>query len=202
MKTVSRIAIVLAIAAPVLALAQTSTWTIDTAHTRAGFSVKHLVISDVKGEFGSTTGKAQIDDADLSKSSVEAVIAVSTVDTRDPKRDGHLRSADFFDVTKYPEITFKSTKVEAGPEGKLNVVGNLTIRGTTKVVTLDGELTKAITDPWGNTRRGFAATTKVNRKDFGVSWGGVTDAGPVVGNDVKIDIQAELVKDKAPAPKS
>jgi len=202
MKKSIRIAAALVAAVPALALAQASTWNIDSAHTRAGFSVKHLVISDVKGEFTKTTGKAVLDEKDLAKSTVEASIAVASVDTREPKRDGHLKSADFFDAEKFPLITFKSTKVEPAADGKLKVEGNLTIRGTTKPVTLDGELTKTITDPWGNERRGFSATTKVNRRDFGVSWGGVSDASPVVGDEVRIDIQAELVKEKAPAPKS
>ncbi|HTP49907.1 MAG TPA: YceI family protein [Anaeromyxobacteraceae bacterium] len=202
MKNLIRILAAAAVAAPALPLADAATWNIDPSHTRAGFSVKHLVITDVKGEFQKTSGKAQIDEQDLSKSSVEAAIATASIDTREAKRDGHLKSADFLDVEKFPEITFKSTKVEASADGKLKIAGNLTIRGTTKPVTLDGELTKTITDPWGNTRRGFSATTKVNRRDFGVSWGGITDAGPVVGDEVRIDIQAELIKDKGAAAKS
>jgi len=196
-----RTAAALAAALPALALADASTWTIDPAHTRVGFSVKHLVISDVKGEFLKAAGKATLDDKDLSRSSVEANIATASIDTREPKRDTHLKSPDFLDAEKCPELTFKSTKVEAKPDGTLKIFGDLTIRCNTKAVTLDGEITKAITDPWGNTRRGFSATTKVNRRDFGVSWSGPTDAGPVVGDEVKIDIQAELLKAK-PGDKS
>jgi polyisoprenoid-binding protein YceI len=183
---------------PAFALGQATTWNIDSSHTRTGFSVKHLVISDVRGEFAKTAGKAQIDDADLSKSSVEVTIEVGSVDTRDEKRDNHLKSADFFDAAKFPAITFKSTKVVAGKDGALTVTGNLTMHGVTKPVTLEGSITKAITDPWGLTRRGASFTGKLDRKEWGVSWSKVTDVGAVVGDEVKLDIQSELVKD---APK-
>lgn len=195
--TTVRILVALAAALPVLARAQASAWNIDASHTRVGFSVKHLVISDVKGEFLKTSGKADLDDNDLSKSRVEATIVAASVDTREPKRDNHLRSADFLDADRCKELSFQSTKVEADASGKLTIAGNLTIRCTTKPVVLRGEITKAITDPWGNTRRGFQATTSINRRDFGVSWGGATDVTPVVGDEVKIDIQAELVKAKS-----
>jgi polyisoprenoid-binding protein YceI len=180
---------------PAFALGQATTWNIDSSHTRTGFSVKHLVISDVRGEFAKTAGKAQIDDADLSKSSVEVTIEVGSVDTRDEKRDNHLKSADFFDAAKFPTITFKSTKVVAGKDGALTVTGNLTMHGVTKPVTLEGSITKAITDPWGLTRRGASFTGKLDRKEWGVSWSKVTDVGAVVGDEVKLDIQAEVVKD-------
>ena len=182
--------------APALAFGQSATWNIDSSHTRAGFSVKHLVISDVKGEFAKTAGKAQIDDADVSKSSVEVTIEVGSIDTRDEKRDNHLKSADFFDAAKFPAITFKSTKVVAGKDGALTIDGNLTMHGVTKPVTLEGSITKAITDPWGLTRRGASFTGKLDRKEWGVSWSKVTDVGAVVGDEVKLDIQAELVKDQ------
>ena len=180
---------------PALALGQATTWNIDSSHTRTGFSVKHLVISDVKGEFGKTAGKVQIDDADLSRSSVEVTIEVGSVDTRDEKRDNHLKSADFFDAAKFPTITFKSTKVVAGKDGALTMTGNLTMHGVTKPVTLEGSITKAITDPWGLSRRGASFTGKLDRKEWGVSWSKVTDVGAVVGDEVKLDIQAEVVKD-------
>ena len=188
-------ALALAIA-PALAFGQVATWNIDGSHTRTGFSVKHLVISDVKGEFAKTEGKAQIDEADLSKSSVEVTIDAASVDTRDAKRDNHLKSADFFDVAKFPTITFKSTKVEAGKDGALTVTGDLTMHGVTKPVTLEGSITKAITDPWGNTRRGASFTGKLDRKAWGISWSKVADVGAVAGDEVKLDIQAELVKDQ------
>jgi polyisoprenoid-binding protein YceI len=196
MNRLSRIAAAVAVLAPALALGQTTAWTIDASHSRVGFSVKHLVISDVKGEFSKLSGTAQIDDADLSKSSVEATIDAGSVDTRDAKRDGHLKSPDFFDVAKYPTITFKSTKVVAGKDGALQVTGDLTMRGVTKSVTLDGEISKAITDPWGLTRRGVSLTGKIDRKAWGVSWSKTTDVGAVVGDEVKLDIQAEVVKDQ------
>ena len=183
---------------PAFALGQATTWNLDSSHTRTGFSVKHLVISDVKGEFGKTSGKAQIDDADLSKSSVELTIEVGSVDTRDPKRDNHLKSADFLDAATFPTITFKSTKVVAGKDGALTVTGDLTMRGVTKPVTLEGSITKAITDPGGFTRRGASFAGKLDRKEWGVSWSKVIDVGAVVGDEVKLDIQSELVKD---APK-
>jgi polyisoprenoid-binding protein YceI len=196
MNRMTRITALALAIAPALAFGQAATWNIDGSHTRAGFSVKHLVISDVKGEFARTEGKAQIDDADLSKSSVEVTIDAASVDTRDAKRDGHLKSVDFFDVAKFPTITFKSTKVEAGKDGALTVTGDLTMHGVTKPVTLEGSITKAITDPWGNSRRGASFTGKLDRKAWGISWGKMTDVGAVAGDEVKLDIQAELVKDQ------
>jgi len=196
MNRMTRITALALAIAPALAFGQTAAWNIDASHTRTGFSVKHLVISDVKGEFAKTNGKAQIDDADLSKSSIEVTIEAASVDTRDEKRDNHLKSADFFDVAKYPTITFKSTKVEAGKDGALTVTGDLTMHGVTKPVTLEGSITKAITDPWGLTRRGASFTGKLDRKAWGITWGKMTDVGAVVGDEVKLDIQAELVKDQ------
>jgi len=188
-------ALALAIA-PALAFGQVATWNIDGSHTRTGFSVKHLVISDVKGEFAKTEGKARIDEADLSKSSIEVTIDAASVDTRDAKRDNHLRSADFFDVAKFPTISFKSTKIEAGKDGALTVTGDLNMHGVTKPVTLEGSITKAITDPWGNTRRGASFTGKLDRKAWGISWSKVADVGAVAGDEVKLDIQAELVMEQ------
>jgi polyisoprenoid-binding protein YceI len=192
----TRIAALALAIAPALAFGQAATWNIDSSHSRAGFSVKHLVISDVKGEFDKLSGKVQLDDADLSKSSVEVTIEAASISTRDEKRDAHLKSADFFDVAKFPTITFKSTKVEAGKDGALTVTGDLTMHGVTKPVTLEGALTKAITDPWGNARRGASFGGKLDRKAWGISWGKVTDVGAVVGDEVKLDIQAEIVKEQ------
>ena len=187
--------------APALALAETSSFKIDSAHTQTTFAVRHLVISTVRGEFSKVEGSAVIDDADLTKSSVQASIDVASVNTREPKRDTHLKSADFFDAEKFPKITFKSTKVEKAGEGTLKVTGDLTIRGVTKSVVLDVTgPTKEIKDGWGMTRRGLSATTKVNRKDFGVSWNSMIEAGPVVGDEITILIEAELIKDQ-PAKK-
>jgi len=178
--------------APALAFGQAATWNVDGAHTRAGFSVKHLVISDVKGDFDKLSGKAQVDEADLSKSSIEVTIEAASISTRDEKRDNHLKSPDFFDVAKFPTLTFKSTKVVAGKDGALTITGDLTMRGVTKPVTLDGSITNVITDPQGNSRRGVSVNGKLNRKDFGVSYG----PAAIVGDEVKLDIQAELVLPK------
>lgn len=184
------------------ALAQTSTWKIDGSHTHASFSVKHLVISNVRGEFGKTEGTLTLDEADVTKSRVEATIDVASLDTREPKRDEHLRSPDFFDVAKFPKMTFRSTKVERAGEGKLKVTGDLTLRGVTRPVVLDvAGPTAEIKDPWGNARRGVSATATINRKDFGVAWSKLIEAGPVVGDEVKIELEAELIKDQPPAKK-
>jgi polyisoprenoid-binding protein YceI len=190
-RTIRIAALALALA-PALASAQTTTWNVDGSHSRAGFSVKHLVISDVKGEFEKLSGKAQVDEADLSKSSVEVTIEAGSISTRDEKRDNHLKSPDFFDVAKFPTVTFKSTKIVAGKDGAITVTGDLTMRGVTKPVTLEGAITNAITDPQGNSRRGVSVTGKLNRKDFGVSYG----PAAIVGDEVKLDIQAELVLPK------
>ena len=196
MNRMTRIAALALAVAPALAFGQATTWNVDPSHTRVGFSVKHLVISDVKGEFSKVSGKAQLDESDLSKSSVEMTIEVASVDTRDEKRDTHLKSADFFDAAKFPTITFKSTKVVAGKDGAVTVTGDLTMRGVTKPVTLEGSISKTIVDPWGLSRRGVSFTGKLNRKEWGVSWSKVTDVGAVVGDEVKLDIQAEITKEQ------
>lgn len=181
--------------APALGLAQATTWSLDPNHTHSAFTIRHLVITNVRGEFGKTTGTVTLDEKDVSKSSVEATIETASIDTRVSDRDTHLRSPDFFDVAKYPTITFKSTKVEKAGEGKLKVTGDLTMHGVTKPVVLKVEgPTKEIKDPGGNIRRGIAASTTVNRRDFGLTWGKMVEAGPVVGDEVKIEIEAELVK--------
>jgi polyisoprenoid-binding protein YceI len=188
------LAVAVALIAPVLAFAQSS-WVIEPNHTHASFTVRHLVISNVRGEFGKTAGVIHLDEKDVTKSTVEATIETGTIDTRVPDRDTHLRSPDFFDVAKYPKMTFKSTKVEKAGEGKLKVTGNLTIKDVTKPVVLDvSGPTGEIKDPWGNTRRGIAASTKINRRDFGLNWGKVIEAGPVVGDEVTIEIEGELLK--------
>ena len=197
MNRIARIAAVAALALPGLALGATSTWNIDPAHTHAGFGVKHLVITTVKGEFAKTAGTLVLDESDITRSRVEVTIDVASVDTREPKRDDDLRSPNFFDAAKYPTITFKSTKVEKAGENRLKVTGDLTMHGVTRPVTLDVEgPTKEIKDPWGNVKRGVSATAKVNRKDFGLTWNAMIDAGPVVGDQVSIEIDSELTKAK------
>jgi len=169
-------------------------WNLDGAHTQTSFSVKHLLISNVRGDFDKTAGKVMLDEADLTKSTVEATIQVASISTRDEKRDGHLKSPDFFDAAKFPTITFKSTKVEKAGDG-LKVTGDLTMHGVTRPVVLDVTgLTKEMTDPYGLTRRGVSATAKLNRKDFGVSYG----PDSVVSDQVTITIEAELIKAKPP----
>jgi polyisoprenoid-binding protein YceI len=183
------------LAFPALAAAQATTWNIDPAHTHSSFTIRHLVISNVRGEFGKTTGTIVLDEKDLSRSSVEAAVDTSTIDTRVADRDTHLKSPDFFDVQKYPAMTFKSTKVEKAGKGKLKVTGNLTIKDVTRPVVLNVEgPTAEIKDPWGKTRRGLSATTTINRKDFGLNWSKMVEAGPVVGDEVKIEIEAELLQ--------
>lgn len=180
---------------PTLALADS--YKLDPSHSVTSFAVKHLVISTVRGEFTKLDGSAVIDDADLSKSKVEATIDIASVSTREPKRDAHLKSPEFFDAAKFPKMTFKSTKVEKAGDGALKVTGDLTIRGVTKPVVFDvAGPTKEVTDPWGNVRRGLSASTRISRKDFGVSWSAVVEAGPVVGDEVAIQIDAELIKDQ------
>ena len=181
---------------PALALADVTTWNIDPLHTQSEFSVKHLVISTVKGEFGKTAGVLKIDDKDITRSSVEATIDTTSINTRIADRDTHLKSPDFFDVAKYPTITFKSTKVEKAGDGLL-VTGDLTMKNVTKPVTLTVTgPSPEIKDPWGNARRGLSARGKLNRKDFGLMWSKAVEAGPVVGDDVNIEIDAEIVKAK------
>ena len=188
-----------AVVAP--AFAQTATWNIDTSHSAAHFAVRHMMVSTVRGDFGKTSGTIEFDGKDVKSIKAEATIDVATVDTRDPKRDEHLKSADFFDVAKFPTITFKSKRAEAAGPGKFKLVGDLTMRGVTKEVTLDVEgPTTAIKDQRGNSRVGATATTKINRQDFGVSWNRTLDAGGlVVGDEVTISIDLELIKPAVPA---
>jgi polyisoprenoid-binding protein YceI len=198
----SRTAAIAGLAA-VLALpagAATSEWKIDPQHSSAQFSVRHMAISTVRGAFSKVNGSILLDDTDITKSSVDVTIDVSTVDTREPDRDKDLRSDKFFDVAHFPTMTFKSKKVEQVAPGRLKVTGDLTIRGTTKVVVLDVEgPTLPVKDPWGNVRAAVTATSKINRQDFGVKWNATLDnGGVVVGDDVNITIDAEMIK-QAPA---
>jgi polyisoprenoid-binding protein YceI len=189
------LAAVLATSAP----ASTTTWKIDPAHTAAGFAVKYLMISTVRGEFKGVNGTVVWDDQDINKSSVDVTIDANTVDTSEPKRDADLRSPNFFDVAKYPTITFKSKKIEQVSSGKLRVTGDLTIHGVTKEIVLDVEgPTGPVKDPWGQTRVALNATTKVNRQDYGINWNNkMSDGGLVVSNDVNITIDLEMTKQEA-----
>ena len=173
-----------------------ATWDIDAGHSTAQFKVKHLMVTNVTGDFGKVTGVINYDPADLAKSSVDATIDATTVDTRNPDRDKHLKSPDFFDAEKFPTITFKSKKFEKAGEGKLKVTGDLTMHGVTKEVVLDvdGPLPE-VKDPWGNVKSGASATTKINRQEFGVSWSKTLDGGGlVVSDEVYVTIELELKK--------
>lgn len=182
------------------AFAQAATWEIDPSHSSIGFGVKHMMVSTVKGQFQKVTGKVEIDDKDLTKSSVDVTIDVGSITTHDEKRDAHLKSPDFFDVAKYPTATFKSTKVQKAGKDKLKVTGDLTLHGVTKPVVLEVEgPTAPFKTPFGTVVRGVHAIGKIDRKDFGIGWNKVLDNGGVlVGNEVKLDLSAELTE-KAPA---
>jgi polyisoprenoid-binding protein YceI len=175
---------------------QTSTWNIDPVHSTAQFKVKHMMISNVKGEFTKITGKLELDQSDITKSQVEAFIDAATINTREPDRDTHLKSADFLDVAKYPHLSFKSTQISKNGEGELSVEGDLTMHGVTRKAVFEVEGPSAPTkDPWGNTRIGLSATTRVNRKDFGLNWNTVLEAGGIlVGEEVAISLDVEFVK--------
>jgi polyisoprenoid-binding protein YceI len=176
-----------------------SSWDIDTAHTSTQFKVRHLMVSHVRGQLGAVTGSVKIDEQDLSRSRVDVRIDVRQLDTRDGKRDEHLRSADFFDVARYPEVAFRSTAVLPGRDGGLQVTGDLTVRDVTRPITLEVDpLPPAVSDPWGNVKRGATARASLNRKDFGLLWNVALETGGVlVGEKVDIEIEVELVKARA-----
>jgi polyisoprenoid-binding protein YceI len=195
MKSVRNIAFVLAaVALPALA----ADYSIDSAHSAAQFSVRHLMVSNVRGEFSKVTGKVVYDDAKPTATTVEASVDVATVNTREPKRDEHLKSPDFFDAAKYPSFTFKSTSVKKTAQG-LDVSGQLTIHGVSKPVVLHvSGITKEIKDPFGLLRRGATATTVINRKDFGMTWNkGLDGGGVVVGDEVSITLDIEVTRKPA-----
>ncbi|HEY3381734.1 MAG TPA: YceI family protein [Vicinamibacterales bacterium] len=199
---VQTLAVLALTTAPVLAQ-QPMTWQVDTPHTAAQFSVRHMMVSNVRGEFTKTTGTVQWDGKDFSTAVVDVTIDAASISTREPRRDAHLKSADFFDVEKYPTLTFKSTKIEPAGPGKLRMAGNLTIRGVTKPVVFAVEgPTPPVKDPMGVQRVGASASTTINRKDFGVSFNAALETGGVVvGDEVAITVDIELVaKPAAPAP--
>ena len=174
----------------------TSTWNLDPAHTTAEFKVKHMMIANVKGRFANVSGTLIRDEADLTKDRVEATIEAASVDTSNDQRDGHLKSPDFFHVEKFPTLHFKSTGISVLGEGELSVEGDLTIRGVTRKVhfAVEGP-TPPAKDPWGNTRIGISASTKINRKDFGLTWNAALETGGIlVGDDVTISLDAQFVK--------
>jgi polyisoprenoid-binding protein YceI len=184
------------------ALASSDTYKIDPEHTSIGFRVTHLVFSKVPGFFRKFEGSLQLDPADLTKGSVSFTIDASSIDTNEPARDKHLRSDAFFDVDKFPKITFKSTQVRRVAGDKIQVDGNLTIRGITRLVTLDTEVLGLGPDGLGGERAGFEARTRINRQDYGVSFNDVVDGGGVLaGNDVDIVLNVEAMKQAPGAPR-
>ncbi len=175
-------------------------WKLDPAHTSAHFMVKHMMVSNIRGDFSKISGTASYDGKLLANSSVTAVIDASSINTNEPQRDQHLKSPDFFDVAKYPTVSFKSTKVEVQSNG-FKIIGDLTMHGVTKSVTLQAEpLPPAIKDPHGNLRTGTEATAKINRKDFGLAFDkNLDNGGALVGDDVDITIDVELIQKPATA---
>ncbi len=171
-------------------------WNLDPAHSVAEFKIKHMMISSVKGHFAGISGALTLDESNIANSRVEATIDASTVNTRDPQRDAHLKSADFFDVEKFPALTFRSTSIEPTGEGELAVTGDLTIHGVTRSVVFQVEgPTPPAKDPWGNTRIGLSAVAKINRKDFGLTWNAALETGGIlVGEEVTIALDVEFVK--------
>jgi polyisoprenoid-binding protein YceI len=178
------------------ASAATTTWNVDPAHSYAEFKVKHMMIANVKGSFSGLSGVLTEHTVDSSLSSVDASIPVDTVNTGDPQRDGHLKTAEFFDAEKFPTLNFKSTKVVKKGEGEYEVTGDLTIHGVTKSVTFAVEGPSAPgKDPWGRTKIGLSATTKINRKDFGLTWNAALETGGfLVGDDVAVTLEVQFTK--------
>ncbi len=175
-------------------MAPAGTWEIDPAHTNVEFAVRHLMIATVRGRFGGVSGWLT-PDAAPGETLVDITIDASTVDTRESKRDAHLRSADFLDVEKHARIRFEGRRIEPGADGRFSLVGDLMIRGIRKEVVLDVEPQGEAVDPWGNERVGYAAKTRINRKDFGLEWNAALEAGGVVvGDEVKIRIDVEAIR--------
>ena len=176
-------------------------WKIDSAHSRVAFSVRHMMISNAHGQFNTVEGTVEFDEARPTRSAVEVQIAADSIDTREPKRDGHLRSPDFFDAAKYPYLTFKSRRVEVVDDSHGKIYGDLTIRGVTREVVLAVEYSGQAKAPYGITSAGFTATTRINRKDWGLNWNVALETGGVlVGDTVNISIELEIMKQGAPEP--
>ncbi len=195
-KLITLFTAVFALSLPVMALA--STWKIDPDHSNVGFKVRHLMVSNVKGSFEKFSGSVEINEKDITKSHVSVSIDTASVNTNVQKRDGHLKSADFFDVAKYPTMTFVSKKVVSAGKDRLKVTGDLSLHGVTREVVLDVEGPAVESkDPWGNYRSGVVATTKINRKDFGLLYNAALETGGVaVGEEVAITLEIEMIKGK------
>jgi polyisoprenoid-binding protein YceI len=176
-------------------LPETTTWQLDPAHSSIGFSVRHLMIATVKGSFGTFEASFSGDEKDLSNASVNVTIDVASIDTSNDQRDGHLRSADFFDAERFQNISFVGKRIEGNAFGDFKLIGDLTIRGVTKEVVLDATFEGRAKDPWGNSRLGYTAKGKINRSDFGLNWNQALEAGGVVVSDeVKISVEASFVR--------
>jgi polyisoprenoid-binding protein YceI len=172
-----------------------TTWSIDPAHSHVEFAIRHLMIATVKGRFAIVRGTIHSDDADPAKGKAEIEIDVDSIDTREPQRDAHLKSPDFFDTATYPKIVFKSTRITDVKGDRFTLVGDLTMHGVTREVALDVTAEGRAKDPWGGDRAGFTATTKIKRSDFGLTWNQALETGGVlVGDDVKVSLEVELVK--------
>jgi polyisoprenoid-binding protein YceI len=177
-------------------LGSVTTWQVDPAHTHVEFAVKHLMIATVRGRFSDVTGTVIVPDGDFSRAQVEATVNVASVDTREPQRDAHLKSPDFFEADKYPTMTFRSRRVENASRdtNQYRLIGELTLHGITKEVALEVTFEGVAKDPYGNNRAGFSATGKLNRKDFGLGWNQLLETGGVVvGDEVKISIDSQVV---------
>jgi polyisoprenoid-binding protein YceI len=179
----------------------TTRWNIDATHSGINFSIRHMVISKVRGRFGAFSGAVELDEGDLSRSQIEAQIEASSIDTGTAQRDGHLKSADFFDAEKFPQLRFRSTRIEAQGKDRYRVTGELTIRDVTREVVLEAETTGKGVDPWGNQRFGFAARTSLDRKDFGLTWNQALEAGGLLVGD-RVDIELDVQAVKAAAEKA
>lgn len=172
-----------------------TTWSIDPAHSHVEFAVRHMMITTVKGRFGIVQGTVRIDDADHARSEVDIAIDADSIDTREAQRDAHLKSADFFDVEKFPKLTFKSTQVSDVKGDNFKLQGDLTIHGVTRPVTLEVTAEGRGKDPWGGERAGFTARTQIKRSDYGLTWNQALETGGLlVGDDIKINLDVELVK--------
>lgn len=176
-------------------LNNTTTWAIDPMHAELGFAVRHLMLSTVRGRFGAVTGTITVDENDPKSAKVDVTIDVTSIDTRQEMRDNHLRSADFFDATNHATMHFVSKRIEGDVTKTFKLIGDLTIRGTTREIALDATFEGRAKDPWGNDRAGFSATGKLNRRDFGLTWNQALESGGVVvGDEVKLSLDVEVVR--------
>ena len=180
---------------------ETNTWTLDTTHSGIAFSIRHMVVAKVRGRFGSWTGSVKLDEQDLTRSELDVQIDASSIDTGNAQRDTHLRSADFLDVEQFPTLRFQSTRLENAGGERFAVIGNLTIHGVTREVTLDVERGGQGKDPWGNQRIGFAATTSILRSDFGLTWNQALETGGLLVAD-RVDIELDVQAVQSAARKS